>query len=137
MYISRKIDIKHFHDFKTLTIISDCTYHSTTEFPGNTVTEIPVTLSTKSTKHFHTINSKHQTPNGKEVMHMKAHNSVIYIYVLIATVVLIPAVIIILRFVTRLFKSRWCRQLPQRAHIELLSLELLEEDVVFSRETEM
>ena len=66
-------------------------------------------------------------------MHMKAHNSVIYIYVLIATVVLKPAVIIILR----LFKSRWYRQPPRRGDIELLSLELLEEHVVFSHETEM
>ena len=136
-------DIKRFHPSKSITVISDCTY-STTEIPGNRTTEIPPAFSTKPATHHqdytYTSNTERNTRDHKELINMRNPNSTTYLYVLIATLLFIPAGIILLRSIVRLFKLRRSRQLPQRVDIELsaLQLELLEEDddVIFSRTTE-
>ena len=137
-------DIKRFYPSKSITVISDCTY-PTTEIPGNTVTEIPVTSTKPATHRQHytyTSNIERNRGDHKELINTRNHNhSITYLYVLIATLLFIPAGIILLRSIVRLFKSRWSRQLPQRVDIELsaLQVELLEEDedVIFSRTSEI
>ena len=99
-------DVKRFQPSKLITIISDCTY-STTKIPTNTTTEIPTTFSTKPTTHHqnhlsYTSNTKRNTSAHKDLINMGNHNhSITYIYVLIGTLLFIPASVILLRSIIR------------------------------------
>ena len=139
-------DLKQFQPSKLITIISDCT--STTKILTNATTEIPATLSTKPATHHqdytHTSNTKRNSASThKDLINMEDHNhSITYIYVLIGTLLFIPASVILLRSIIRCWKSRQRR--PSVAlHLSLLNIEHDEkdyssdEDVIFTRSTEL
>ena len=103
-------DIQDFYSPKPITIIADCNYTSTTA-------KITTTLfSTKPPTHhqnhltYTSSTGRNQTPNTsdhKQIMKMGAYDRAIpYIYSLIATLLFIPASIILLRSINS-YHSMW------------------------------
>ena len=144
-------DITRLQPSKLINIISDCKF-SSTKIPIHSTSEIPATHETKTTT-YHPL-----SPNSKpsisrnftshlttQISRMETSNQVVwYIYLLIATLIILPTTVILFRLIIRCWKSR-LSQRPPSAMLNLLPLNVesggednqSEEDVIFIRTTEL
>ena len=137
-------DVVRFNPFESITIISDCTQPIAVITP-TTAENKPTHKANAPSRHqdfTSTSNTKRNTQDHQDFINTSVHNhSITYIYALIATLVILPTSAIFIRLISRLLqKSMRSRRLRQDVQMELLNINIdedNEDDVIFTRTTEM